>query len=96
MHWKAINWTKSFLVKNYGDKRVTMKATEVCVYIIRSNCVRGTRKQPLICVGCSVHYWVSCAINKVGFFKIAFIVVVVDTHLPCFEVLAYVLPHFDT
>lgn len=39
MHWKAINWTKSFLVKNYGDKRVTMKATEVCVYIyiIRSN-----------------------------------------------------------
>ena len=32
MHWKAINWTKSFLVKNYGDKRVTMKATEVCVY----------------------------------------------------------------
>lgn len=28
MHWKAINWTKSFLVKNYGDKRVTMKATE--------------------------------------------------------------------
>ena len=33
MHWKAINWTKSFLVKNYGDKRVTMKATEVCVYI---------------------------------------------------------------
>ena len=40
MHWKAINWTKSFLVKNYGDKRVTMKATEVGVYnlyIIRSN-----------------------------------------------------------
>ena len=28
-------------------------------------CVRGTRMQPLICVGCSVHYWVSCAINKV-------------------------------
>ena len=48
--------------------------------------------QPLICVGCSVHYWVSCAINKGGFFEIAF-VVVVDTHLPHFEVLAYVLPH---
>ena len=28
------------------------------------------------------------------FFEIAF-VVVVDTHLPFFEALAYVLPHFD-
>ena len=36
------------------------------------HCVRGTRTQPLICVGCSVHYWVSCAINKGGFFEIAF------------------------
>ena len=27
--WKAMNWTKSFLVSNYGDKRVSMKATEV-------------------------------------------------------------------
>lgn len=26
--WKAMNWTKSFLVSNYGDKRVSMKATE--------------------------------------------------------------------
>ena len=26
-------------------------------------CVRGTRTQPLIFVGCSVHYWVSCAIK---------------------------------
>ena len=50
--------------------------------------------QPLIFIGCSVHYWVSCAINKRGFFEIAF-VVVVDTHLPRFEALAYVLPHFD-
>ena len=57
-------------------------------------CVRVTRTQPLICVGCSVHYWVPCAINKGGFFEIAF-VVVVDTHLPRFEALAYVLPHFD-
>ena len=30
-----------------------------------------------ICVGCSVHYWVSCAINKGGFFEIAF----VSTHM---------------
>ena len=52
-------------------------------------CVRGTRTQPLICVGCSVYYWVSCAINKGGFS------VVVNTHLPRFEALAYVLPHFD-
>ena len=50
--------------------------------------------QPLICVGCFVHYWVSCAINKGGFFEIAF-VVVVDTHLTRFGALAYVLPHFD-
>ena len=35
-------------------------------------CVRGTRMQPLSCVECSVHYWVSCAINKGGFFEIAF------------------------
>ena len=41
-----------------------------------------------------MHYWVPRAINKGGFFKIAF-VVVVDTHLPRFEALAYVLPHFD-
>ena len=50
--------------------------------------------QPLIFVGCSVHYWVSCANNKGGFFDIAF-VVVVDTHVPRFEALAYVLLHFD-
>ena len=59
-------------------------------------CVRGTITQPLICVGCSVHYWVSCSINKGGFFETALVVVVVvDTHLPRFEALAYVLPHFD-
>ena len=32
-------------------------------------CVGGTRTQPLICVGCSVHHWVSCTINKRGFFR---------------------------
>ena len=56
--------------------------------------VRGTRTQPLICVGCSVPYWVSCAINEGGLFEIAFFVVI-DTHLPRLEALAYVLPHFD-
>ena len=34
----------------------------------------------------------SCAINKGGFLEIA---LVVDLHLPRFEALAYVLPHFD-
>ena len=58
------------------------------------NCVLVHRTQPLICIGYSMHYWVSCAINKGGFFEIAF-VVVVDTHLPRFEALAYILPHFD-
>ena len=52
------------------------------------------RTQTVICVGCFVHYLVLRAINKGGFFKIAFLVVV-DTHLPRFEALAYVLPHFD-
>ena len=61
---------------------------------LENNCVRATRTQPLICNGCSVHYLVPCVINKGGFFEIAF-VVVVDTHLPSFETLAYVLPHFD-
>ena len=73
----------------------------------------SSRTQPLICVRCSVHYWVSCAINKGWFFfnlvPRAFAlkmggdevrifwdyVFVVDTHLPRFEALAYVLPHFD-
>ena len=54
---------------------------------LENNCVRGTRTQLLICVGYSVHYWMPCAINKGGFFEIAF-VVVVDTHLPRFEALA--------
>ena len=54
------------------------------------HCVRGTRTQSLICVGCSVHYWVPCAINKGGFFEIAF-VVVVDTHLPRFEALTHLV-----
>ena len=36
-----------------------------------------------------------CAINTGSFFEIASIVVVIDTHLPRFEALAYVLPHFN-
>ena len=41
-------------------------------------------------------FWMFYAINKGGLFEIAFVVVVVvDAHLPRFEALAYVLPHFD-
>ena len=39
---------------------------------LSDNCVRGTRTQPLICVECSVHYWVSCAIDEGGYFEITF------------------------
>ena len=56
-------------------------------------CVRGMRTQPLISVECSVHYCVSCAINKGCFFEIEF--VSTHMHLSRFEALAYVLPHFD-
>ena len=59
---------------------------------LENNCVRGTRTQLLICVGCSVHYWVPCA--REVFFEIAF-VVVFDTHLRRLKALAYVLPHLD-
>ena len=66
-----------------------------CLMLAHWNCcVSDRRTQPLICVGFSVHYWVPCATNNGGFFEIAF-VVVLDTHLPRFEALAYVSPHFD-
>ena len=39
--------------------------TEVQCY-----CVRGTRTQPRISVGCSLHYWVSCAINNRGVLRL--------------------------
>ena len=47
------------------------------------------RERNPYCVGRSVHYWVTCAINKGGFSEILFsFVVVVDTHLPRFEALS--------
>ena len=61
---------------------------------LQNNCVRGTRTQPQISVGSSVHYWVSCSINKRRFLDY----ICLGTHLPRFEALAplaYVLPHFD-
>ena len=43
--------------------------TSAVIMLCHHFCVRGRRTQPLISVGCSVHYWVSCAINKGGCFK---------------------------
>ena len=56
-------------------------------------CVRGTIKQPLICVGCSVHYWVSCFINQRAFFRDC--IRRRRRRRQTFASLAYVLPHFD-
>ena len=41
-------------------------------YLLFFYCVWGMRTEPLFCVGCSVHYWVSCAINKGGFLRLHF------------------------
>ena len=74
---------------HFDPSIVTVKQSFIVSQVVQSfsHGVRDTRTQPLICVGCSVHYWVSCAINKGGFLEIVF-VVVVDTHLPRFEALA--------
>ena len=56
------------------DDSLANKSTEISekskVHELADDCVRGTRTQPLICVGCSVHYWVSCAINNGGTFAV--------------------------
>ena len=52
---------------NYSRWNINILAVN-CIFF----CVRGTKTQPLICVGCSVHCWVSCAINKGSFFEIEF------------------------
>ena len=88
-------WRQFCTVYEVVDATRLSKFTKACADRKLHNFVRGTTTQPIICVGCSVHYWGSCAFNKGGFFEIAFVVVVVDTHLPRFEALAYVLPHFD-
>ena len=52
------------------DDSLAKKSTEISekseVHELADDCVGGTRTQPLICVGFSVHYWVSCAINNGG------------------------------
>ena len=64
------------------------------VCLINNCCVRGTRTQPLICVGCSVYVGFPVQLIREVFSRLHS-VVVVDTRLPRFEALAYVLPHFD-
>ena len=81
---------RSYYVLNSSNlvfliSRNTMKQT---VTIIAFG---GTRTQPLICVGCSVHYWVSCANDRGGFLSLH-----LCRHTFIFEALAYVLAHFDT
>ena len=88
-------WRQFCTVYEVVDATRLSKFTKACADRKLHNFVRGTRTQPIICVGCSVRYWGFCAFNKGGFFEIAFVVAVVDTHLPRFEALAYVLPPID-
>ena len=71
-HWPCpLNWSiqgPKSVVKIFFILLFFLSVTWNHIYY----CVRGTKMQPLICVGCSVHYWVSCTINKGGFFEIAF------------------------
>ena len=62
---------------------------------LQNNCVQRTRTQPQISVGSSVHYWVSCAINKRAGFEIEFVSTHICLALRHFAPLAYFLPHFD-
>ena len=48
------------------------KQVKIAHQVVFPYCVRGTRAQLLICVGCYVHYWVSCAINKGDFLRMHF------------------------
>ena len=55
--------------KCYDRKRLLQRGSGAyCFWNIY--CVRGTRTQPLILVGCSMHYWVSGTIREI--FEIAF------------------------
>ena len=49
------------LMKVKTDKCIINKWTGLFLY---HYCVRGTRTQPVICVGYSVRHWVSCAIKS--------------------------------
>ena len=93
--WKC-NWELEahWLVRATGKVSPNW-SQETMIFHSSNCCVWGTRTQPLIFVGCSVHYWMFCAINKEDFFVIAFSSSS-STHICfAFEALAYVLPHFD-
>ena len=65
--------------------------SHILVNVSLRYCVWGTRTQPLISVGllCIVR----CPVQLISEFF--WDCICVDTHLPRFEALAYVLPHFD-
>ena len=51
------------------------------------------RTQPLISVGCFVHYWVSCAINKWGFWACIFVSTHICLALGCLLTFCLTLMH---
>ena len=60
---------------------------------LSDDCVWGMRTQPLICIGHSVHYWGSCAINKGGYFEIAFTSTHICLTLKCLLTFCLTLTH---
>ena len=62
--WMLATWVNTLYTKNVKFERDLWTTNEEYRYAKSPNCVRGTRTQPLICFWCSVHYWVTCAINK--------------------------------
>ena len=62
--WMLATWENTLYTKNVKFERDLWTTNEEYRYAKSPNCVRGTRTQPLICFWCTVHYWVTCAINK--------------------------------
>ena len=52
-----------FFFSRSGGQRMWFFMKQIFTKFCLTSGVRGTRTQPLICVGCSVHYCVSCAIT---------------------------------
>ena len=50
-------WRQFCTVYKVVDATRLSKFTKACADRKLYNCVRGTRTQPILCVGCSVHYW---------------------------------------
>ena len=56
----------------WTERSVRRRPQFVAESELHSRTRSGSVTQPLICVACSLPYWVSCAINKGGYFEIAF------------------------